>query len=225
MAGPDERCPPTSHPAVPRTLLSREPLAPIKRGGTLSERPPFVIGITGASGGAIAVRAVEALREAGHPVALIVSSGGQAVLDEEVPSGLSRLATAGVDRLDDRDLAAPWASGSRPTAGMAIVPCSGNTLAKVAGGLGDSLLTRAAQVHLKEHRRLVLVPRETPLSAIALGQMAALASLGVRIVMASPAFYLKPKSVEEIVDYLAGKVLEQLGVEHRLYRGWRAAEA
>ena len=168
------------------------------------------------------MRVVEALRQAGRAVVLVISSGGQAVLGEEVDGWEHRLAGPEVRRLDDRDLAAPIASGSRPTAGMAIVPCSGSTLAKVAGGLGDTLLTRAAQVHLKEARRLVVVPRETPLSAIALRQMATLAELGVRIVMASPAFYLHPKSIDDIVDYLAGKVLEQLGVGHELYRGWRA---
>lgn len=121
----------------------------------------------------------------------------------------------------DTDFGAPIASGSRQTRGMAIVPCSTNTLAKVALGLSDTLITRVAHVHLKEHRPLVLVPRETPLSAIELGHMTRLAELGVVMLVASPPYYLHPKSVGDLVDFLAGKTLDHLGVPHRLYRGWR----
>jgi 4-hydroxy-3-polyprenylbenzoate decarboxylase len=122
----------------------------------------------------------------------------------------------------DTDLSAPIASGSVPTRGMAVVPCSGNTVAKVALGLSDTLLTRAAAVHLKERRPLVLVPRETPLSTPLLRHLTSLSELGVVILVASPAYYLQPKSVEQITDYLAGKVLDHLGIAHRLYRGWKA---
>jgi flavin prenyltransferase len=121
----------------------------------------------------------------------------------------------------DTDFGAPIASGSRRTRGMAVVPCSTNTLAKIAAGLADTLLTRVAHVHLKEHRRLVLVPRETPLSAIDLANMTRLAEQGVVILPASPPYYLHPKGVGDLVDFLAGKTLDHLGVPHHLYRGWR----
>jgi 4-hydroxy-3-polyprenylbenzoate decarboxylase len=106
---------------------------------------------------------------------------------------------------------------------MAIVPCSTNTLAKVALGIADSLITRAAHVHLKERRPLILVPRETPLSTIMLRNMATLSELGATILIAAPPYYTHPKSVDDQVDFIAGKVLDHLGVAHTLYRGWREA--
>ena len=186
------------------------------------ETGPIVVGISGASGAPIAVRVLEALASANEEVALVVSRGAREVLREEAgldPAALSRLARA---EYSDSDLAAPIASGSRPTRGMVIVPCSGNTVARIAVGLADTLLTRAAHVHLKEHRRLVLVPRETPLSPILLGHLTRLAELGVVVLPAAPAYYLHPKSVAEMTDYMAGKVLDHLGVPHALYRGWKA---
>ena len=105
---------------------------------------------------------------------------------------------------------------------MAVVPCSSNTLARLALGLGDSLITRAAQVHMKEHRRLVVVPRETPLPTVLLKHMTTLAEQGVVVLMAAPPYYLHPGSVDDLTNYLAGKVLDHLQVPHRLYRGWKA---
>jgi flavin prenyltransferase len=181
-----------------------------------------VIGVTGASGAALARRVLEGLRAARAPVALIVTDGGAAVLREELGIDPAKLGELARDVYRDAALDAPIASGSRPTLGMAIVPCSGTTVAKVASGFADSLVTRAAQVHLKERRKLVIVPRETPMSTILLRQLAELSSLGVVVLPAVPAFYLKPASVDQIVDYLAGKVLDHLGVAHRLYVGWKA---
>jgi 4-hydroxy-3-polyprenylbenzoate decarboxylase len=186
------------------------------------EEPPVVVGVSGASGAPIALRVLETLHEAHVPVSLVVSDGAKTVLREECgvdPAGLS----GWVDRTyADDDLAAPIASGSVPTRGMVIVPCSSNTAAKVALGLADTLLTRAAAVHLKERRRLILVPRETPLSTILLRHLASLSELGAVVLVASPGYYLRPKTVEEMTDYLAGKVLDHLGVPHHLYRGWKA---
>ena len=190
----------------------------------MAEDPPIVVGVSGASGTPIAVRVLGALREAGVPVTLITSDGAEAVLHEECglePGALGRLAD---EAYTDHELGAPVASGSRPTRGMAIVPCSTNTLAKVALGLADTLITRAAHVHLKERRRLVLVPRETPLSAVDLAHMTRLAELGVVMLIAAPPYYLHPKSVGDQVDFLAGKVLDHLGVGHHLYRGWRSGK-
>lgn len=182
----------------------------------------MVVGVSGASGGPIAIRVLEALREAHVPVALVVSEGAKSVLREECDLDPDSLRPWSGQRYPDTDLAAPIASGSVPTRGMVVVPCSSNTAAKVALGLGDTLLTRAAAVHLKERRRLILVPRETPLSTTLLRHLAALSELGVVVLVASPAYYLRPKSVEEMTDYLAGKVLDHLGIAHRLYRSWKA---
>lgn len=144
---------------------------------------------------------------------------------EECGVDASALAPLATVVYDDGDLASPIASGSRRTRAMAIVPCSTNTLAKVALGISDTLLTRAAQVHLKERRPLVIVPRETPLSVVALRHMTALAEQGVVILPASGAYYTHPKSVDDITAFLAGRLLDHLGVPHHLYRGWREGGA
>ena len=187
----------------------------------MQEDGPFVVGVSGASGAAIAVRVLEGLRSAHAPVALVASRAGLEVLHGEV--GLDRAALAGyADAVyADDDIGAPIASGSRPSRGMAIVPCSSSTAAKVALGLADNLLTRAAQVHLKERRKLIVVPRETPMPTILLRHLADLSALGVVVLVPAPAYYLKPRTIEDVTDYLAGKVLDHLGVAHRLYRGWK----
>jgi len=167
------------------------------------------------------VRVVGALADAGVSVALVVSDGGRTVLREESGIELAALSARASRSFDDHDLTAPIASGSVPTRGMAIVPASMNTVAKVALGLGDSLLLRAAQVHLKERRPLVVVPRETPVSAVHLRHLATLADLGAVVLPASPPYYTHPKSVDDQTDFLAGKVLDQFGVAHTLYRGWK----
>jgi len=186
------------------------------------EEPPIVVGVSGASGAPIAVRVLRALSEAHRPVALVVSDGARTVLREECGLDPEALAAWATHRYSDDDLAAPIASGSVPTAGMAVVPCSTNTVAKIALGLSDTLLTRAAAVHLKERRRLIVVPRETPLGTVGLRHLATLSELGVIVLLASPPYYLRPKSVDEMTDYLAGKVLDHLGVPHQLYHGWRS---
>lgn len=189
------------------------------------EERPLVVGVSGASGAPIAVRLLEALRAAEVPVALVVSNGGRAVLRAESdlePAALEKLASV-VYR--DDDLSAPIASGSRPTRGMAVVPCSSTSVAKIALGLGDTLLTRAAFVHLKERRPLVLVPRESPLPTVLLRHMTSLSEMGAIVLPPAPPYYLRPTSVAEITDFVAGKVLDHLGVPHRLYRGWKEEAA
>jgi 4-hydroxy-3-polyprenylbenzoate decarboxylase len=177
--------------------------------------------VTGASGAPIALRTLRALHEAHLPVALVISDGAVPVLQEECGIGPADLAPYARDVYSDHDLAAPIASGSRKSRAMAIVPCSSNTLAKVALGLADTLLTRAAAVHLKEHRPLAILPRETPLDTIALRHMTTLSELGVVVVMASGPYYIHPRSVDDITDFLAGKLLDAIGVPHHLYRGWK----
>lgn len=186
---------------------------------------PLVVGVTGGSGGPIALKLLKTLAETDVPVALVVSDGGATVLREECglyPRDLEQYVDV---TYDDGDSAARIASGSTQSRGMVIVPCSGNTLAKVALGFADTLITRAAQVHLKERRPLVLVPRETPLSTILLGNMTRAAEAGAVVLMASPPYYLKVETVDGLVSYLAGKVLDQFQIPHRLYRGWKSDEA
>jgi len=188
----------------------------------VTEKPPIIVGMSGASGAPIALRVLQALHDAHVAVSLVVSEGARAVLRAETDLDEEALRAWATHVYSDRDLAAPIASGSVPTRGMVVVPCSSNTVAKIALGLGDTLLTRAAAVHLKERRRLIVVPRETPLSTTLLRHLTTLSELGAVVLVASPAYYLRPKSVEETTDYLAGKVLDHLGVAHQLYRGWKA---
>lgn len=187
----------------------------------MEEDGPFVVGVSGASGAPIAVRVLEGLRAAGQPVAVVASHAGAEVLREEAGVDASALARLADAVYADDDLAAPIASGSRRTRGMAIVPCSSNTAAKVALGLADSLLTRAAYVHLKERRRLVVVPRETPAPTVLLRHLTSLSEMGAVVLVPAPAYYLHPRTVDEVTGYLAGKVLDHLGVPHQLYRGWK----
>lgn len=188
----------------------------------MPEEPPLVVGLTGASGAPIAVATLRALHAQAVPVVLVVTNGGEAVLKEEAHLSVEDLRPYTVALQRDGDLGAAIASGSRPTRGMVIVPCSSNTVAKIALGLGDTLVTRAAHVQLKERRRLVIVPRETPLSTIQLEHLARLSALGVVVLDAAPPYYLGFETVHQATDYLAGKILEQFGVPHQLYRGWKA---
>jgi flavin prenyltransferase len=191
----------------------------------VGEAGPIVVGVSGASGAPITVQVLKALKTAAAPVALVVTDGAVAVLREECGLGPEALTGFADAVYSDQDLAAPIASGSRPTRGMVVVPCSGSTAAKIALGLGDTLLTRAAQVHLKERRRLVVVPRETPLPTTLLRHLTTLSELGVVVLDAAPPYYLHPRSVDDLTSYLAGKVLDQFGVPHQLYRGWKAEGA
>lgn len=190
----------------------------------MDEQAPVVVGVSGASGAPIALKVLHALRDAGLPTALVASKAGLEVVRQEcglAPVALGALAS---QSYSDDDVGAPIASGSRRTRGMVVVPCSSSTAAKIALGLADGLLTRAAYVHLKERRPLVLVPRETPLPTVLLRHLTSLSELGVVVLVATPAYYLAPRSIDDVTSYLAGKVLDHLGVAHTLYRGWKEGE-
>ena len=181
------------------------------------EKHPVVVGITGGSGAVMARSLIDELLGRDVPVVASASSAARIVWDEEVDesfgSALERWKDfEGFQYFAPGDLRAPIASGSTPTLGMAIVPCSMATVAAVAHGLSDNLIRRAADVCLKERRPLVIVPRETPLNAIHLENMASLARLGVTILPPEPAFYLKPKTTEDTVDYIVQRVLAALGL-------------
>jgi 4-hydroxy-3-polyprenylbenzoate decarboxylase len=197
---------------------------------------PLVVGITGASGAPYAVRLLEVLLEAGREVHLSISPSGQAVIATE----LGR--TIDLDRFDigallghapaasgtliyhhHKNLMAPIASGSFLTAAMVICPCSGSTLSAVAHSMGENLIHRAAEVHLKERRKLVVVPRETPLSLPQLKNMQAIHEAGAVVLPAAPGFYHGAASVGDLVDFVVARVCDQLGVGNSLIRRWGEA--
>ncbi len=179
-----------------------------------------VVGITGASGIIYGVRLLEALRTLGVETHLIMSDWACKNLALETDYEQSYVESLAVKKYDNRDLTAPVASGSFPTEGMVIAPCTMKTLAGIANGYSENLLERAADVTIKERRKLILVPRETPLSPIHLENMLKLAKIGVLIAPPIPAFYLKPRDIREIVDHQVGRIIDQLGIEHQLSKRW-----
>ena len=190
---------------------------------------PVVVAITGASGAPYAVRLLSALVAAKQAVQLIVSSHGLRLLSTELgidSDGALRGRVgakawdSSVTTFDDGDRGAAPASGSALNAGMVICPCSMGTLSAIAAGSSRSLVERAADVALKERRPLVLVPRETPLSAIHLENMLRVTRAGAIVMPAAPGFYHKPKSIDDLVDFIVARVLDHLGVEHSLVPRW-----
>ncbi len=180
----------------------------------------LVVAITGASGVVYAKRLLEVLRQKRLETDLIVSRAAEKLFEHELgltKKDLEKLATRSYD-IDD--LSAPLMSGSFKTDGMVIIPCSMKTLAGIVHGFADNLILRAADVTLKEKRPLVVVPRETPISVIHLRNMLQAAKVGVFVVPAMPAFYHKPKNIDDLVDFVVGRVLDCLGIEHRLFKRW-----
>ena len=197
------------------------------------------VGVTGASGAIYATRTLAALLARGVHVELVVSDYGRRLLRDELgeEATVERLVPFLTQKYGDtvmagtiaihsnRDLGAAIASGSHGCSGMVIVPCSMKTLAGVAHGLSRSLVERAADVMLKERRRLVIVPRETPMSLPQLKNMVLCAEAGAMMLPAMPAFYQLPKTLDDLADFMAGKILSALGFEHDLYRPWTGSVA
>jgi 4-hydroxy-3-polyprenylbenzoate decarboxylase len=180
----------------------------------------LVLAITGSSGVVYGVRLLEACRDLGVETDLIISRSAGTLLELELgkrPEDLQGLATRSYQ---PDDLTAPIASGSYRVDGMVIAPCSMKTLGAVANGFASDLISRAADVMLKQGRPLVLVPRETPLNLIHLENMVKLKRAGATILPAAPAFYHKPEKISDLVDFIVGRILEMFGVEHGLYRRW-----
>lgn len=190
----------------------------------------WVVGITGASGSIYGVRLTESLLSLGYDVHLVITNAGWRVLKEELGFEAASRKAAVRERFGGyegqvvyhpiADIGATIASGSYLVEGMIIMPCSMGTLSSVAHGASDNLMGRAADVMMKEGRPLVLVPRETPLHAIHLENMLTLARLGVKIIPAMPAFYFGPQTLDDIVNFMVGKVLDSLRIEHHLYKRW-----
>jgi 4-hydroxy-3-polyprenylbenzoate decarboxylase len=195
----------------------------------------LVLAMTGASGAPYGVRLLELLLQAGRTVHLVLSPAGIEVIEQELNRvvradsfNLSDLLGAAGDRAapgqvrhyHHMDFRAGIASGSFPTAGMVVCPCSMGTAAAIAHGLSQNLIHRAADVHLKEKRKLILVPRETPLHLVQLRNLTACAEAGAVVLPAMPAFYTHPKSLNDAVDFIVGRICDQLGVDHHLFPRW-----
>lgn len=189
----------------------------------------IIVGLTGASGSILAYRLMEALLSLGHEVHFVSTEMGKQVMAFELERPFedcmdSLGAVGSLIRYESGDLFAAIASGSFSVDGMVVLPCSMGTLAKISTGISDSLLCRAADVALKERRPLVLVARETPLSSIHLENMLKLSRMGAFIMPPVPAFYNKPKSLDQVIDQLVGRVLNTLGIHSELHQIWREGD-
>lgn len=181
----------------------------------------LVIAITGASGVIYGIRALEVLKGLGIETHLILSEWGEKTIKIETDKDGDYVRSLATRVYDDSNMAAPVSSGSFKTDGMLVIPCSMKTLAGIANGLDDALVARAAGVCIKESRKVVLVPRETPLSRIHLDNMNKLAGLpNVVIMPAMPGFYHRPKAMEDLIDHVVGKVLDQFDIKHSLFKRW-----
>lgn len=179
----------------------------------------LVVGVTGASGVQYARALLENLQ--GHHVDLVISDDARKVIRHEMGTEAQTFEKLATAVWANDDTAAPPSSGSYRFDAMVVIPCSMGTLGKVAWGISDNLITRAAAVALKEGRKLILVPRETPLAATHLENMVRLADHGAVILPAMPGFYHGPETLDDLVNFVAGKVLDQLGIEHNLFRRWK----
>jgi 4-hydroxy-3-polyprenylbenzoate decarboxylase len=186
----------------------------------------IVLAISGASGAIYGIRALETIRaDRDIELHLIVSSGAKATIAYETDRSVEDVMKLADVVHDEKDLAASLASGTFKTDGMLVAPCSIRTMASIANALNDNLIVRAADVHLKERRRLVLMVRETPLNANHLRLMHELTLAGAVILPPVPGFYQRPKTLMDLVDHSVGKALDQLGVEHSLFERWSGIKA
>jgi flavin prenyltransferase len=194
----------------------------------------YVVGITGASGSVYGVRLIRELALRKHRIDVVITNAGKQVMKEEL--GVSAFKSA-MDKLglskvrsqmtiwENDNFEAPFMSGSSAPEAVIIIPCSMGKLAAVANGISSNLLERTGDVALKERRQLILVVRETPFSLIHLENMVKVARAGAQILPAMPAFYHHPKTIDDMVDFVVGKVLNLLRIEHNLFKGWRRENA
>jgi len=189
---------------------------------------PIIVGITGASGAIYALRLLEVLAASGREIHLSISPSGRDVVEHELRLSVdlnnfdpSRLRLSGeIQYCHHQDFTAPMASGSFVSGGMVICPCSGSTLSAVATGAANNLIQRAAEVQLKERRKLVLVPRETPVSLAHIDNMRRVTEAGAVVLPASPGFYHGANSINDLVDFVVARICDQLGIEHSLSKRW-----
>ncbi len=180
----------------------------------------IIIGITGASGVIYGIRLLEILNKLKIETHLILTNSATKVLKHETNYKEKEIISLVTHHYDENNIAASLASGSFKTDSMVIIPCSAKTLAGIATGYSTNLVLRAAEVCIKERRKLVLVPREAPVSSIQLKNMLNVTNAGVIVLPASPGFYHKPKKINDLVDHVVGKVLDSLDIEHELFKRW-----
>ena len=180
----------------------------------------IVLGISGASGVVYGIRTLEVLKELNIETHLIISNWAEKNIRIETSNTIDYVKSLGTKLYDNHNLAAPPSSGSFLHSGMIVVPCSMKSLSSIANGYEETLISRAAMVTLKESRKLIVVPRETPLSRIHLDNMIKIVNAGAILLPAMPGFYHRPSTLIEIIDHLVGKILDQLEINHSLFKRW-----
>ncbi len=186
----------------------------------MGENLRIVVGITGSSGVIYGIMLLKALEKFKIETHLVLSKWGEKNIEIETEENVSEIKKIANFVYDENNMAASISSGSFRTDGMAIIPCSMKTLSSIANGYDDNLISRAASVTIKENRKLVLVPRETPLSKIHISNMLKLAEIGVVILPAMPGFYHKPKSIDDLISHIIGKTLDQFGITNDIFTRW-----
>ncbi len=181
----------------------------------------FVAAITGASGVLYGIRLVEELKKRDNFIYLVISDAGKKLIEEETEYDVEEISKKVDKAFSENEITAEIASGSAEYDAMVVCPCSEKTLSAIANGLAINLIIRTAICCLKEGRKLILVPRETPLDAIYLENMLKLSKSGVVILPAMPAFYIKPKSIDDMINFIVGKTMDQLGIKNDLYERWK----
>ena len=184
----------------------------------------LIVAITGGSGVIYGIKMLEILKNLELESHLVISNWGDRNIKIETDKTIEYVKSLATKCYDNDNMAAAISSGSFKTDGMAIVPCSMKTLSSIASGYDDNLISRSAGVCIKESRRLVIVPRETPLSRIHLGNMIKLVEIGVIILPAMPGFYHRPKSIDDLITHIVGKILDQFGIKHNIFRRWGEAD-
>ncbi len=181
----------------------------------------ILLSIVGASGSIYGIRLLEELKKNNVETHLIISSGAKKIIEHETSFKTNDLKKKADFYYENKDMFAGPASGSFKIDAMVISPCSMKTLSAIANGYGDTLTSRAAICTLKEERKLILVPRETPLDLSSIKNMEKAKLAGATILPAMPGFYHKPEKIEDLVDFIVGKILDQLGIKHRLFKRWK----
>jgi len=190
----------------------------------MNEKKRVIVGITGASGSIYAYKLLSTLKDRVE-TDIVISETAKIVIKEEMGISYKQFYSLAYKHYEDNQLNVPIASGSNKINAMVIVPASMSTISKISVGIEDTLISRTAAVCIKENKKLVIVPRETPVSAIHLDNMSRLAYLGVTILLASPPFYTKPKTIDDMVNYIVGKILDSIGIEHNLYTPYRGRKS
>jgi 4-hydroxy-3-polyprenylbenzoate decarboxylase len=187
----------------------------------MGDRLKLIIGITGSSGVIYGIKLLETLNEFGIESHLILSKWAERNIRIETDEQIEKIKDMASFEYKEDDMAAPISSGSFLIDGMIIIPCSMKTLASIANGYDDNLISRAASVTIKENRKLVIVPRETPLSQIHLSNMLTLSKIGVIILPAMPGFYHRPKTVDDLIFHIVGKAIDQFGIKNDVFKRWK----